>query len=266
MRVLTWNTNFRRDAEGQVAAVLAQRPHVAVLQEVRAAGIAELQARFRAAGMRHFASSHDATRERVLGRYVVVASRYPFVAAEGIAAPLAPAVLAHEATVAVEVRAPGGRFDLLGVYVPTVARADGVKVPTQLAIHARMRSALERPHILCGDFNSPKAEALDGTVTLFTRPIRAAEYAGEHALMEGLREFGLQDAFRARNGYRVDERSWFWKNRGRTGGYRLDHIFVSGHFRVARCWYDHSVRERGLSDHSIMCANVLWRREALGVG
>lgn len=142
------------------------------------------------------------------------------------------------------------------MYVPTIARVDGVKIPTQMAINERMRASLERPHILCGDFNSPKAEALDGTITLFTRRSREAEYAGEHALMDGLKPFGLSDAFRACNGFEPDDRSWYWKNRGRTGGYRLDHIFISPHFGATKCWYDHTVREAGLSDHSIMAADI----------
>ena len=119
-----------------------------------------------------------------------------------------------------------------------------------------MRQALQRPLVLCGDFNSPKAETAEGEVVLFSRPSRVEEFAGEHGLMAGLSEFGMNDAFRACNGYAVDDRSWWWKNRGRTGGYRLDHIFVSGHFRTTRCWYDHSVREQGLSDHSLMGADI----------
>lgn len=251
VRVLTWNVNFRRNIEGQLAAVFLHAPDVVVLQEVRPACLDELRERFAAAGLGHFVTSVGPPEcVPVLGRCVAVASRFPLSPAPPVNGP------APDATVAVEVGAPEGRFDFVGVYVPTIARTDGVKVPTQMAIHERMRQALERPHILCGDFNSPKAETAQGEIVLFTRPVRATEFAGEGALMGGLARFGVSDAFRVCNGYLADDRSWYWKNRGRTGGYRLDHVFVSAHFRAIGCWYDHTVREHGLSDHSLLVAEV----------
>ncbi len=251
MRVLTWNLNFRRDVEAQLSAAFRHAPDIVVFQEARAASFAALAAGCAERGLLEFRTSVDAIGGAAgPNRYVVVASRYPLAAADSVASP------APQTAVCAVVHAPAGAFDLVGVYVPTIARIDGVKVPTQHAIRERMRAASQRPHVLCGDFNSPRSESPDGVVTLFTRPVRAAEFAGEHALMGGLFELGLADAFRACNGYELDDRSWYWKNRGRTGGYRLDHIFVSPHFRVERCWYDHSVRERGLSDHSLMCAEL----------
>jgi exonuclease III len=185
-----------------------------------------------------------------MSRYVIVASRFPLLDAAPVDGP------APETSVCVEVETARGRFELVGVYVPSIARKDGVKVPTQHAMNARMSAAATRPHIICGDFNSPKAESAEGGVTLFFKPSRPAEYAGERALVHGLVELGMRDAFRACNGYEPQPISWHWKNRGRTGGYRLDHIFVSPHFDVRRCWYDHEVRTRALSDHSLMCAEL----------
>jgi exonuclease III len=257
MRLLSWNVNFRRNVEAQMDAALVHAPDIVVLQEVRRASFDELRERFDACGLAHFVTSADAPGSvPVLGRFVVIASRYPLAACAPVLAP------APDATVAVQVDAPSGPFELIGAYVPTIARPDGVKVPTQMAIFERMRHAARRPHVLCGDFNSPKAETPDGEIVLFTRQIRAAEYEGEGALMGGLTQFGLTDAFRACNGYLADDRSWYWKNRGRTGGYRLDHLFVSQHFETTGCWYDHSVRERGLSDHSLLVAEVNLRQEA----
>jgi exonuclease III len=223
---------------------------IAVLQEARAASFEELRDRFATAGLCHFIHSHRADSESGVKRYVAVASRYPLGAVAPVACP------APESTVAVGVDTGEVAFELLGAYIPTIARKDGIKVPTQLALHDRVRQAAGRPLVVCGDFNSPKAESAEGEIELFFRPSRAEEYAGERALMHGLLELGMRDAFRACNGYGIDAPSWFWKNRGRTGGYRLDHIFVSPHFEVLRCWYDHEVRERGLSDHSAMFAEV----------
>ncbi len=66
----------------------------------------------------------------------------------------------------------------------------------------------------------------------------------------------MVDAFRSANGYEVNGSSWYWKNRGRTGGYRLDHIMASRHFTVSGCFYNHEVRLSGLSDHSMMVADL----------
>lgn len=247
MRIATWNVNFRRNVEAQVAAAMAHAPDLVVFQEVRQASFAELEERFSAHELAHFVTSRDEREGPGPGRFVVVASKFPLSAGARVRSPFAASA------VSVEVRTPAASFDLVGIYVPTIARADGVKVPTQRAINERMREALLRPHVLCGDFNSPRAESAEG-VTLFSRRSRVDEFEGEHALMGGLAEYGLTDAFRACNGYFVDDRSWYWKNRGRTGGYRLDHIFLSKHFRSMACWYDHGVREKGLSDHSLMVA------------
>ena len=245
----SWNTNFRRDTTGQVAAALMHGPDIIVFQEVRPAAFPELAGRFAEAGLIHFATSSSSVLGHRMSRYVIVASRFPFRDAAPVDGP------APETSVCLEVDSPDGAFELVGVYVPSIARKDGVKVPTQHAMNARMAHAAKRPHIICGDFNSPKSETEDG-MTLFFKPSRPLEHAGEHALMGGLFDYGLRDAFRECNGYADPAPSWFWKNRGRTGGYRLDHIFVSPHFEVRRCWYDHGVRERGLSDHSLMLAEV----------
>lgn len=245
----SWNTNFRRDVEAQVSAVLGHRPDIVVLQEVRAASFPSLADHFGEAGLHFFATSASNVLGHRMSRYVAVASRFPFHDAAPVDGP------APETSVCLEIESPEGRFDLVGVYVPSIARKDGVKVPTQHAMNARMAHAATRPHIICGDFNSPKSETEEG-VTLFFKPSRPLEYAGERALMGGLLDYGLRDAFRECNGYADASPSWFWKNRGRTGGYRLDHIFVSPHFDARRCWYDHRVRERGLSDHSLMLAEV----------
>lgn len=257
--VASWNVNFRRDVAHQVDALLASSPDVVVLQEVRAAGFAEFAERLGNHGLPHFATSASSVSGRQMGRYVAVASRFAFDMAAPVDSP------APETSVCLDVHAPGGSFDLVGVYVPSIARRDGLKVPTQLAMNARMAGASARPHLICGDFNSPKAESAAG-VTLFSKPVRSEEYAGEHALMGGLEDLGLRDAFRACNGWEVAEPSWFWKNRGRSGGYRLDHIWVSPHFELMRCWYDHSVRELGLSDHSAMFAEVALRHSARATG
>lgn len=66
-------------------------------------------------------------------------------------------------------------------------------------------------------------------------------------------EHGYRDAFRTLHGYSRRDRSWLYPN-GRMG-YRLDHILVRG-LAVAACEYRHDLRERRLSDHSAIWADL----------
>jgi hypothetical protein len=61
-------------------------------------------------------------------------------------------------------------------------------------------------------------------------------------------------AFRAVHGYERRELSWEWRRW--PGGYRLDHLLVSGPCGVAMCRYVHAFREAGLSDHSALIAEL----------
>ncbi|MBK6319534.1 MAG: hypothetical protein IPF51_12330 [Dehalococcoidia bacterium] len=56
-----------------------------------------------------------------------------------------PSMPAPETSVCVEVETPEGNFELVAVYVPSIARKDGVKVPTQHAMHALMARGAGRP-------------------------------------------------------------------------------------------------------------------------
>jgi exonuclease III len=113
--------------------------------------------------------------------------------------------------------------------------------------------------VLCGDFNAPRDELLDGTVVSFTRPSNARGLEAELGLtVARLGASGFTDAFRATNGYEARDASWYWKNRGRTGGFRLDHILVSRGLHSIACWYEHGLREAGISDHAPVVADVEW--------
>lgn len=256
MRLVTWNLNFRRNVAAQLEAVTAADPDVVVFQEVRKAGFEEMAEQLASAGLPHFTHSLEHCDEGytpALGRFVAVGSRWRLRAAASVGSD------APEAVVSVEVAGPVGAFELVGLYVPTASRDDHLKVPTQEAVALRMRRAIDAPHVLCGDFNSPKAEAADGTITPFSRKKNQRAVAAELGLLNGLAAFGMVDAFRACNGFEADDSSWYWKNRGRMGGYRLDHIMASRHFEVRDCFYNHEVRLSGLSDHSMMVADLEFR-------
>src|SRR5262245_31601074 len=152
VRVLTWNLNVRKDALGQAAAIAAMRPDVAVFQEVIAASWSRLKPLLEAIGLSHTITGLDvlAGAPLSLPRFVAVASRFPIQIGEPADVP------APEVVVSSVLHMPATDVDLIGLHVPTGARDPYLKTLIQEGIASRCRLALSRPHIVCGDFNSPK--------------------------------------------------------------------------------------------------------------
>ena len=79
--------------------------------------------------------------------------------------------------------------------------------------------------------------------------------AGERAVLCGLADFDLSDAFRRLHGYSANDLSW--KPNGPYKGRRFDHVFTSKALKVKECVYHHQPREDRLSDHSPL-ETVFW--------
>ena len=148
------------------------------------------------------------------------------------------------------------------VHVPNAA--NGAIKPETLAAVRLGLAAREGPRILCGDLNTPRREHPDGSVWSFARDSRGRlrdERAGfwdaaELGVVPGLRDLGFADAFRALHGYADRSPSWtFGRIAGHGGGWRLDHVFTAGPEPVA-AHYHHAWRERGLSDHAALEADL----------
>jgi endonuclease/exonuclease/phosphatase family metal-dependent hydrolase len=251
--VLSWNVAKRRDCSAQVSAIARLTPDVVVLQEVNARTWPRHKELLADTGLVYATSAVELAspldRTRSLSSFVAVASRWPLCASAPAAVP------APEAIACVTVQSPASSIDFIGVHIPTVGRADvALKVETQEGLLRRIAD-LRAPTLLCGDFNSPKAEGTDGAVTAFAR--RPRELRAELALIGRQNACGMIDLFRQRHGYGVDGCSWAWRNRGRTGGFRLDHIFADRRLSATECAYIHDWRLRGLSDHSAIYADVI---------
>ncbi len=252
IRVLSWNVNARRDCAAQAAAMAAWDPDVVALQEVTAGSDGRFAASLAQQGLVQYVSGAALVTEggatTIAKRYSALASRYPF-ALEAV-----PALPRPELAVCAVVQAPGAAVRVLGVHIPTWSNGAEAKMQTQEGVCAYLATC-EGLTVLCGDFNSPKEELEDGTIVVFMRPKDVRGSAAELGLLTASTADGpLVDAFRAVNGWTADDRSWFWKNRGKTGGFRLDHIFASRHLRPVACWYGHSLRLGGMSDHSPIVA------------
>ena len=109
--------------------------------------------------------------------------------------------------------------------------ANGWIKPHTLAALRLGSRRLPGPRVLCGDFNTPRREAPDGSVISFARdsrgqlrPERGEPWdAAELGVVPGLRELGFADAFRTVHGYAERSPSWVWRH---GGGWRLDHVFA----------------------------------------
>jgi exonuclease III len=154
-----------------------------------------------------------------------------------------------------------GDVEVINLHSPISPAPDLAKVRTHEAIAAYLVDGEAGPRILCGDLNTPRRELADGEVLTFAhdsagrlRAERGERWdRAERALVQGLREHGWVDAFRALHGYGEREASWTYPRD--RGGWRLDHVLVQGLEPIASA-YAHDWRRAGLSDHSALVVDL----------
>jgi endonuclease/exonuclease/phosphatase family metal-dependent hydrolase len=147
------------------------------------------------------------------------------------------------------------------LHAPLSSKEEEVKVRTlEILFEAVARDDGDR-RIVTGDLNTPRYESPEGEIVTFARtragrlrPERGERHdRAELGLIAELPRRGWRDAFRSLHGYERRDRSWV----SRWGeAYRLDHVLVAPGLRPVVCDYVHEWRERGLSDHSAIWAEV----------
>jgi len=151
------------------------------------------------------------------------------------------------------------------LHAPLSSKEERVKVRTLEAVFAAVSARDGVPRVVCGDFNTPAYESRAGEIQTFART-RAGnirpQYGERHdraelLLIDELPRRGWRDAFRVLHGYEARDRSYMFANR--KFGWRLDHIVVSPEIEPLACQYVHEWRERGLSDHSALWADLVVR-------
>jgi endonuclease/exonuclease/phosphatase family metal-dependent hydrolase len=252
VRLVCWNLAGRvRLLDEQVREVLSVGAELVCLQELTATTLPRWRAALADAGylgIEHAAG--DGERQRPLS--VLTASRVAQRRVEVEGVPWPERVLASRLSDGIEV---------INVHSPISPKPNEAKLRTHLAVHAHLAADVPHPRLLCGDLNTPRRELPDGTIWTFARdrygrlrPERGERWEqAELSLLRGLEPYGFSDAFRRCHGPELREISWGWPRW--KGGYRLDHLIVAG-FSVHECRYEHSWRERGLSDHSALLATL----------
>jgi exonuclease III len=259
VRLITWNVARRVQALGAQAAALAERqPDIVALQEITPRTVRAWQAAFATLDIPHVECTlrrADPARAPAGPRRtgVLLAARCALEPLPALPLPWPETGLAR--------RVAG--IEVHTVHVPNAA--NGVIKPDTLSAVRTGLANRSGPIVLCGDLNTPRREAPDGTVTSFARDSRArlrpergtSWDEAELGVVPGLRELGFVDAFRALHGYGAREPSWTWRRiAGHAGGWRLDHVFCSAELRPVAARYHHAWRDAGLSDHSALEVDV----------
>jgi exonuclease III len=251
LRLLTWNVAGRVGAlPEQAAAVAAVGADVVCLQEVTVRTEPLWRAALAAAGLGFAESAVSAlpaspSRRRLA---VLTAARRPL---ERLPTPELPW---PERVVICAVEG----VEVINVHSPIAPAPELAKIRTHEALAAHLGALAPARRVLCGDLNTPRRELPDGDVLTFAhdtkgrlRPERGERWdRAERAL---IRSLGWTDAFRALHGYADRSASWTFKDD--RGGWRLDHILLSGLEPIAAA-YAHDWRRAGLSDHSALIADV----------
>ena len=144
---------------------------------------------------------------------------------------------------------PSGVLEIIGLYVPSrdvsTEKIERKKHFLENVVQALRNAPSPTFRIVCGDFN-------------ILEPDHVPHYPffkeWEYAFYRNLMRYRMKDAFRHVNPS-LREYSWI----GRTGdGYRYDHCFISENIihSVKKCFYFHKPREKRLSDHSAIIAEL----------
>ena len=249
MRLISWNIARAGQARipHQVAALVARAPDIVALQEVRINRVAEYGRALQGAGLPHIfdgftGATGPFTGSRAAG--VLVASRWPCTTAPALRA--ACTLPWAERLLSLVIDAPCGQIEFHTVYVPIgfPNRDYEVRIGTLEGLATGLVRAIGAHRILCGDFNLPQHETVDGEVITFGQTRRkngafaitnAAMHASEQQVLTGLAASDLTDVYRMLHGYGRQEFSWY--HPVSNNGFRLDHVLASRSLGARECRY-----------------------------
>lgn len=270
IRLLSWNTAGRVAKHAvQVEYIKSVQPDIIAIQEATARTIPMWRrAAANELSLPHFIDSRSLAPDQSIltgpRRYAqVFASRYPLRSLSPGSFP----VPWQERVLSVSVRAPFGPIEAHTTHIPPGSVHKWLKIEMFEGIHHRLTRRCRGHRLLCGDFNMPRRELEDGTVLYWgtaeradgtlrrVRPLRWS--AGERSVREGLAPFDLADAYRALHPPVERVETWIPSQGPNSNPRRFDHLYASKSLGVHQCDYDHQPRIDGLSDHSVLIADMM---------
>ena len=241
MKLMSWNVGRKDKVREQLDAIVSIKIDILALQEVTLNNFEGFRESLPKIGLTHIAPKQTSRQ----GHSVLIASRWPMKPIKMIEVPR------KESTLSVIIGSHYGEIELHTVHVPNASKnGRQTKVDTLNGIYKRLSKNSDRHRILCGDFNSPKKESLNGTVMYF-----GLKYGqkSEEQVLSGLSEYDLADTYIELHGYTTLEYSHVNNKKTKDGERpkrRFDHIFSSKSLNPKKCCYLHDFRESDLSDHS----------------
>lgn len=254
--LVTWNVNFRYlKLVSQTEKLRETLPDIVCLQEITPRSHPAWISFLRDTGYEvhdSYSEMDDISIARGMRRSgLIIASKFPLKPLK-----IKINIPWRERILSTVINSPFGNIELHNVHMPSGSSHGYIKVETFEGIYRALAKEVEYLRILCGDFNSPKAETIKGETIPFGNKRDARWREAEMSIIRGLAKFNLEDVYRKCNGYsNVEVKSWMRQNRGKYHGCRLDHIFASKQLNAKECHYDTDVIFSGLSDHAIMSAN-----------
>jgi exonuclease III len=261
MKLISWNVN-RRTGKGigdQMKALGKRSPDIVALQEVTIESVSEYISNLEKLGYREARDSFEGTKTVRRSGGVIIATcwkmkelpqldeQFPF----------------SEKVLSVRIKTTmWGDIEVHNVHIPPGSRHGIKKIETLEGVYRGLARYSRVPRILCGDFNAPQEEFIDGSILTWAykkmksgnivfRAGRSERWdAGERNVLQGLHRYDLSDVYRSVHGFGASDFSWRQVRKGKETKRRYDHVFASKSLHPVACRYIHPLREAGLSDHS----------------
>lgn len=268
LKILSWNVAKRlKRVEGQVSFIERFNPDIIALQEVIPSTEKQFHFRLKKAypyRVSSFELAPDQTilkRARMFGQ--LICSKSPLE-------PFSPTIMPvpwQERVLSVRVCHSDITFDLHTTHIPPGVSNKWIKIEM---IEGIIGYLVQNPRgqLLCGDFNTPKAEFENHGLVTFGQNIDktgrvktkrkfrggsgAAWDAGERCLFESLPKHGITDSFRKLHPDDFGAYSWLYRRGEKSFTFRFDHFFASEDLQPISCAYQNNQGE--LSDHSPILA------------
>jgi endonuclease/exonuclease/phosphatase family metal-dependent hydrolase len=259
--LISWNlARWRSKLAAQIELISRLAPGIACFQEVIQGTRAKLIDSLRSAGLRHVADSFELAPDpsvlkgkRQYGE--IIASRWSLEAL----APDSFGVRWPERVLSAIIASPYGPIEVHTAHIPPGSTNGWIKVEQLEGIFERLARPSTTHRILCGDFNTPKSEGLDGVIETWGGKRGERWVNAELNVLSGLASHDLADVYRGLKGY--GEENFSFCSRGNWR--RYDHVFASRSLRPISCEYVRQAIIDRLSDHAPIVVKFLPREQSL---